>query len=297
MPNVTSIPTARPVAVHSTDSSAGAVAAPQPRSGLARANVWLTRCIYSVFVVVLAGQWLFALYIAARYGSPLVSGDLQAINQGNHIGGYRPADTTYNFIYLGHILPVILLGLGGILQFVPQIRQRWPRLHRYNGRLFFTLAVSGAISGLYLTWGAGNRLSDLGALGITVNGLLIPLAICLAWRYAIARDIRAHKRWAVHSFWLVNGVWSVRLYLFGWYLLNQGPNGNTSQLDGPMDLFFSYACYLVPMAVAELVFWAQRQPSCRVIYAVAALLLLGSLVMLGGIVSIGLVAWLPAIRG
>lgn len=267
---------------------------PQPRFA-DRASAMLKGAVYSWFVVALFGQWLFAIYIMARYGSPMLSGDYQSVNQGNHIGGYKPDAGVYNLIYFGHILPVILLGLGGILQFVPNIRQKLPQLHRWNGRMFFTLGLSGAITGLYLTWGAGNRLSDLGAIGITLNGLLIPVAIFFAWRYAIARNFSAHKRWAVHSFLLVNGVWSFRLYLFGWFVLNQGPNGNNSKLDGPMDLFFSFACYLLPMAVAELVFWAQRQRSVKAKWAVAAVMVLGSVLTLGGILAIGFLIWLPTI--
>ncbi len=260
-----------------------------------RADAVLKGSVYTWFVLALCGQWLFAVYILARYGSPVLSGDYQSVNQGNHIGGYQPGAGLYNLIYFGHILPVILLGFGGILQFVPQMRRRLPRLHRWNGRLFFTLGISGAITGLYLIWGAGNRLSDLGAIGITLNGLLIPLAIVLAWRYAIAGQFKAHQRWAVHSFLLVNGVWSFRLYLFGWFVLHQGPYGNNSKLDGPVDLFFSFACYLLPMAVAELVLLARRQRHVAVKWAVAGLMVLGSAVTLGGIAAIGFVSWLPVI--
>lgn len=262
-----------------------------------RAAALLKGGVYSWFVLALCGQWLFAIYIMARYGSPLLSGDYQSVNQGNHIGGYKAGEGFYNLIYFGHILPVVLLGLGGILQFVPKIRQKMPKLHRWNGRMFMTLGLSGAITGLYLTWVAGNRLSDLGAMGITLNGLLIPVAIFFAWRYAIARNFTAHKRWAVHSFLLVNGVWSFRLYLYGWFVLNQGPNGNSSKLDGPMDLFFSFACYLLPMAVAELVFWAQRQRSAAVKWSVASVMVLGCLVTFGGIAAIGFVSWVPTITG
>ena len=64
-----------------------------------------------------------------------------------------------------------------------------------------------------------------------------------------------------------------------------------------MDLFFSFACYLLPMAVAELVFWAQHQRSAAVKWAVTGLMLLGCVVTLGGIAAIGATIWLPTITG
>jgi uncharacterized membrane protein YhdT len=257
----------------------------------------LTGSVYSWFVLAMIGQWLFALYIAMRYGVPVTSGNYSAVNQGNNIVGYKEGETFYNWVYFSHILPAIVLSISGILQFIPQIRQQFPVIHRWNGRLFLTLGLSGAITGLYLTWIAGNRLSDIGAIGITLNGLLIPIAIALAWRTAVARDFRAHKRWAVHSFLLINGVWSFRLYLFGWFVVNQGPVGNSAKLDGPMDLFFSFACYVLPMLVAELVFWAQRQSSPRKQWLVVAVVWLGFLVTLIGIAAVSFTMWLPTIRG
>lgn len=253
--------------------------------------------VISWWLLALIGQWLFASYISVRYGGPVLSGNYAAVNQGNHIMGYQPGATTNNLMYFLHILPAILLSISGVLQLNPQIRQKLPVLHRWNGRVFMLLGISGALTGLYLTWISGSRLSTIGAIGITLNGLLIPLAIVMAWRYAVARNFTAHRRFAVHSFLLVNGVWSFRLYLYGWFVLNQGPNGNTRYLDGPADIFFSFACYVIPMLVAELVFWGQRQTSATRKYAVALVMIIGALLTLVGIVAVSMAAWLPVVFG
>lgn len=267
----------------------------QPSSNLA-ARV-LKGSVISWWLLALVGQWLFASYIAVRYGGPVLDGNYAAVNQGNHIMGYQPGATTHNLMYFSHILPSILLSISGVLQLIPQIRQKLPVLHRWNGRVFMLLGISGALTGLYLTWISGSRLSTIGAIGITLNGLLIPLAIGLAWRYAVARNFTAHRRFAVHSFLLVNGVWSFRLYLYGWLVLNQGPNGNTRYLDGPADIFFSFACYVIPMLVAELVFWGQRQTSTTRKYSVALVMIIGALLTLVGIVAVSMATWLPVIFG
>lgn len=257
----------------------------------------LNGTVISWWLLALIGQWLFASYIAVRYGGPVLGGNYAAVNQGDHIMGYQPGATTHNLMYFSHILPAILLSICGVLQLIPQIRQKLPVLHRWNGRVFMLLGISGALTGLYLTWISGSRLSTIGAIGITLNGLLIPLAIVMAWRYAVARNFTAHRRFAVHSFLLVNGVWSFRLYLYGWFVLNQGPNGNTRYLDGPADIFFSFACYVIPMLVAELVFWGQRQTSSGRKWWVAGVMTIGALLTLVGIVAVTMATWWPVIRG
>lgn len=60
-------------------------------------------------------------------------------------------------------------------------------MHRWNGKLFLTLGLMGAVSGLYLTWICGARLSDVGYLGITLNAILIIITVFFAWRYASAK--------------------------------------------------------------------------------------------------------------
>lgn len=252
--------------------------------------------IASWVAVALAGQWMFACYISIRYAIPIVQGDIESVNLGTHITGYVAGDTLGNLAYFSHLIPAALLSVGGILQLLPWIRKNYPLIHRWNGRMFMTLGLMGAISGLYLTWGRGSRLSDLGAIGITLNGLLIPVAIYFAWRYAITKRFDLHKRFAVHAFLLVNGVWTFRLYLMAWFIINQGANGNNDTLDGPADLAISFACYALPMLIAELVFWAQRQQANSKKWGVTFIMSVGCLLTLTGVIAATMFMWLPVIN-
>lgn len=56
----------------------------------------------------------------------------------------------------------------------------------------------------------------------------------------------------MRTFIVVHGVWFSRLSLMGWFMLNQGPNGNTRILDGPADIIISFACYLLPLLIFAL---------------------------------------------
>ncbi len=245
------------------------------------------------FAMALCGQWLFACYIALLYLWPVFTGDYLSANRARPITGFVAGDVSGNLVLFAHLLPAALLSVGGLLQLLPQLRQRWPQLHRWNGRLFLTLGLCGAITGLYLTWVRGSRLSDLGAIGITLNGLLIPLAVGLAWFYARRRNFALHQRFALHSFFLINGVWTFRLFLMGWYLLNQGPNGNNATLDGPADLVLSFACYLLPMVVAELWWHCRRSQQPWLLWSGAILMAGGFLLTAIGVVAAAMMMWGP----
>lgn len=245
------------------------------------------------FVVALAGQWAFATYILSVYVITWFTNvDIGAVTPTQ---GYHATNRFDYTMFFVHIIPAAYLSLFGAMQLAPTLRKKFPSLHRWNGRVFFTLGISGALSGLYLQWGAGLRLSDIGSLGITLNGILIPIAIFFAWRHAINRRMQDHMRWAIHSFILVNAVWSFRLYLMGWYMVNQGPLGNTRTVDGPADIALSFACYLLPMLFTEIYFWLKKQRSARRIWAGATFLLTGALITLIGVVAATMMMWFPRI--
>lgn len=266
-----------------------------PFNSIKRAKQFLHLSISLWVAVALIGQWFFASYIFVLYVYPIVTGNLELVNLSKPIIGYVKGDTFGNISLFSHVIPAAFLSVGGIIQLLPIVRRKFPALHRYNGRMFLTLGLLGALSGLYLTWVRGARLSDVGSLGITLNGILIIVAVVFAWRYARVKQIDAHMRWATHALILVNGVWFFRLYLMAWYVGNQGPNGNTANIDGPMDIFLSYACYGIPMVIAECVFWAKRQKQVSKIWGVTVLTSIGTLITLMGVVAAIIVMWIPRI--
>lgn len=233
------------------------------------------------FLVALVGQWLFVLYIGLALVAPLLAGDAEAYRRTGPITGYVPQDTAGNAALLGHLLSGALLNAGGLLQLLPALRRRWPAWHRWNGRLFLAAAACGALSGLGLTWIRGSRLGEVTALALSLDGLLILLAAGMAWRCARQRRFDAHRCWAIRVFLLVSAVWTMRLGFMAWVILNQGPRGQTAQLDGPFDLFWSFGCYLLPLAIAELYFRAERGGSAARRAAAGVLWLATGLTALG----------------
>lgn len=260
---------------------------------LPNAKTALNISVKSWFVVALCGQWAFALYILTIY--TLTALNNLAVTDFSPSPNLKHATGHILILFFVHVLPAVYLSMFGMLQLVPKIRSRYPRLHRVNGRLFFILGLTGAITGLYLQWSKGAQTNVSASLGTSLNGVLIIIAVLLAWRFALQKRFDLHKRAAVHAFLLVNGVWTFRLYLMGWYMVNQGPNGNTPRIDGPMDIFLSFACYLLPMLFAELVFFAQKQKRVARVWTSAAVMACGTIITLIGVVAAAAMMWSPRV--
>lgn len=234
------------------------------------------------FVAALAGQWLFAAYILWVLVRPLLAGEGEAVNRITFITGHVAGDTMGNATLVGHLLAAGVLNLVGLLQFLPWLRRRYPTWHRWAGRSFMAMALVATVSGFWLSWGRGALLGQLSAIAISLNGVLIVVAVVMAWRLARQRRFVEHRRWAIRAFLLVSGVWMLRLGLMAWLIVNQGPRGNSPRLDGPFDSFWVFGCYLLPLAVAELYFRAEREgpgaqgAAATVLFTGAALTALGT---------------------
>lgn len=258
-------------------------------------NLWFSGGIKTWISAVLVGQWMFGIYILFRFTLPWLFDTIDESQFTHMIRGYKNGETFNNAILLLHVIPVMVISMSATLQLVPAIRNRYRKFHRWNGRLFLTVGFFGAISGLYMTWGIGSRLSDIGAIGVTLNGLLILPFVYFTWRTAVKKQFTLHRRLAVHVFILINGVWSVRLYLMSWYMINQGPYGNTSNIDGPADIAISFASYLLPMAIAELAFWAEKRKSPKALFVGAVGVSVIAIITAIGVFAASSMMWLPRV--
>src|SRR5580658_7391465 len=106
------------------------------------------------FAVIIVGQLIFAFTVAWFYGVGAVRGDWRAWNKGT-AHGYIPGDSMGNFAVAVHLFSAVIVILAGVIQLIPQIRERAPSLHRWNGRLYIVTAFTISIAGLYMMWGRG----------------------------------------------------------------------------------------------------------------------------------------------
>lgn len=241
-------------------------------------------------VAALIGQWLFAYYITGFYGPSAISGHYQDWTQ-NHmlLKGYVAGDTMGNLAFLSHVLLAAIISVGGALQLIPQIRKTAPRFHRWNGRVFIVTVIAASLGGLYMVWARGASTGPAGAIAISGNAVLILVFVALAGKFAVARDIATHRRWALRTYVVANGVWFERVGFFAWLMLSQ--NRGASE-------FFSiwmFGCYLLPLVILEFYLRAKNHGSVHAKWMVAGTLTVFTLLMSAGIFGITNFMWLPLV--
>lgn len=244
------------------------------------------------FVVATVGQWAFVAYIALFYGGNGLAGDFLALNNKPHVTGYVPGDSLGNAQFLLHALLGGLVTFAGAWQLLPALRRQWPGMHRWNGRLFFIVALTSTLMGFWLVWVRGSQLGGGSNLSISLNGLLIVIFAILAWRFARQRDLVRHRRNALRAYVLVLGVWFLRIGIILAGLLLT-PLGVKISYAGAVFVGVSFASWLLPLIVLEVYFRAERSGNPGSAYAMAGLLFLLALLTLAGSVAAAMFMWLP----
>jgi uncharacterized membrane protein len=262
------------------------------------ANAVLTAAARLWFVTALLGQWAFLYYIAAFYDAATLRGDFAAwSNNRLLLKGYVPGDTAGNLAFAAHVLLAAIVTFGGALQLIPQIRTHWPSVHRWNGRLFLLTAIAGAISGLWMIWVRGSRANFTAGLATSIDAVLIIGFALLAWRAVRRREIAIHRRWALRTYIVANGVWFQRVGIFGWMVFHQAALGMTKHFDGWFDLSWAFGCYLLPLAVLELYLRVKDTAGPRGRYVMAGSILLLTVLMGFGIYCAYMFVWRPFLWG
>lgn len=243
------------------------------------------------------GQLVFAVYVLGFYGRVTLQGHPERWNQVMP-HGYVAGHGFFNVVLGLHLAFVVVIIIGGVLQLIPRIRRHAPAFHRWNGRAYLVAAAILGVGGLAMVWLRGGMVGDLPQhLGVSLNALLILGFAAIAWRHARARRFDRHRRWALRLFLAVSGVWFFRIGLMFWIVVNQGPTGfDPDSFTGPFLSFLSFAQYLLPLAVLELYFQAQRHGGSRTQLAMASALGVLTLMMMVGIGAATAIMWLPHLR-
>ncbi|MBN4046627.1 DUF2306 domain-containing protein [bacterium AH-315-P15] len=244
------------------------------------------------WLTAVASAWVFVYYLMAYYISPALQGGLAAWTNTRLVTGYVSGDAIGNSVVAAHIfLAALVLSLGPF-QLVPQIRAYIPAYHRMFGRIFIAAAVATSFGGLYMTWVRGDpQAGVIEHIGTSTNAVLILIFAAMALRYAMARDIDTHRRWALRLFMVVMaGSVFIRAGIGLWFLYrDMGGAGNFKAFS----IFISYAHFLVPLAILELYLRTQGRADDRGKFVMAVGLFLTTLIMGVGIYKAAMVMWLP----
>lgn len=242
------------------------------------------------FVLMAIGQWIFVFYVMYEYGGLALAGDWATEKN----GGYHPNDYLGNLSHLLHIILAIVIIGGGPLQLIPKIRSKFPKFHRWLGRIYIPGAIISSVGGLIMVWTRELPGGLPLLLGISLDGVLIILFAVIAWRLALQGKFKEHRRWALRLFIVVSSVWFFRVGLMAWVIVAGGPVGfDPDTFMGPFTTIWSFGQYLLPLALLELYFLVNDKKSVGLKYAMAGCIALFSILMGAGIVGATVGMWFP----
>lgn len=246
------------------------------------------------FSITALGQWIFVIYILGLYVISGLQGDFESWNQVlPH--GYEEGNGLANANLGAHLFLAAIISFLGPLQLIPQIRSRFPYLHRWSGRVYLLIALVMSLSGLYLSWSRRDVVGDLSQyIAISLNGLFILAFGILALRYALARNFVVHRRWALRLFLAVSGVWLFRVGLMFWLVVHGKPVGfDVESFSGPFLTFLAFGVYVFPVVILEIYLQVKEKGSGLVTALTAIGLCMLTLCMAVGIFGAVMGMWMP----
>ena len=244
------------------------------------------------FIIAVLGQWLFATYVGAFYGGAAVQGDFMKWNRVlPH--GYVEGETMGNLATAIHVFLAVAILVGGPLQFIPAIRNRFRKFHRTNGRLYVGLVVLVSLSGTYMVLSKGTISGLIGDISININALLVFIFSVLTIRTAISKKFEAHNQWAFRLFLVANGVWFFRIGLMFWLMIMGGPVGfDPATFRGPFLIFLGFGQYLLPLLIYQLYLKSKKaEPTGK--FLMSILLFICTLITGIGVFAATMGMWLP----
>jgi Predicted membrane protein (DUF2306) len=111
-----------------------------------------------------------------------------------------------------HIAGAATALLVGSFQFVGRLRQRWPSVHRWTGRVYAASCLVGGVTGLLLA--LGTTMGPVATAGFGILSILWVLITGHAWQLAGQRRFLEHRRWMIRSWLLTFAAVNLRLYVF-----------------------------------------------------------------------------------
>jgi uncharacterized membrane protein len=160
-------------------------------------------------------------------------------------------------VVLAHLVPGIAFMVLGPLQLSEKIRAKWPRWHRWAGRVYVVSGIGVALTSLYMN----EYFPPIGgALKYSANlffaaGLIVSLAIAVI--AILKKKVALHRAWMIRGLAMGLGVATQRIYLLPIYIAYGGIDDLTIGIG-------VWAGFAGNLAVAELVLWRGRRAAKRV---------------------------------
>jgi uncharacterized membrane protein len=216
---------------------------------------WISRIMVAT---VWISALLFGLFILSFYFVALLKGNTEQWNE--ILPGLYDIRTGSATVGIGiHFAAGGIILVLGCIQLIRQVREKFPALHRWLGRIYVLASLLTAAGGLIfilIKGTIGGWVMDIGFAGY---GILMFLAAIETIRHARGGRMEQHRAWAIRLFALAIGSWLYRMDYGFWILFTDGL-WHTDTFSGGFDYFMDYFFYLPNLLVAELFIRRQSLP-------------------------------------
>ncbi|HEV8077106.1 MAG TPA: DUF2306 domain-containing protein [Marinobacter sp.] len=168
-----------------------------------------------------------------------------------------PADLHYvnhAALTLLHVIPGTLFLLLGPLQFIADIRNRWPWLHRLSGVVFILSGLTFAITALIIDLTFPTFGGPFKRLAVWVFSIAQIATLLVAVMAIRKRQIMRHRAWMMRAFAVGLGISPLRFYFIPAYLLFGVPSNFTIALG-------MWVGFGLNLLIAEWILWRERKPA------------------------------------
>lgn len=205
----------------------------------------------SVFlgITVWVSSTLFGLYILAFYAGAFTDGSMEKWNDmlPRLYESNAPAATTGIGLHFAAGGIILLLGF---IQLIAAVRNRFPVLHRFVGRIYVAASIVAGIGGLVFIAVNGTIGGAVMNLGFGLYGILMIACAIQTIRYARRGELATHRAWALRLFALAIGSWLYRMD-YGFWLMLTGGAGHSRDFRGWFDIVMAFFFYVPNLLVAE----------------------------------------------
>lgn len=242
-----------------------------------------SRFFYWSGVGLVAASWVsaaaFGLYIVGFYLGAIRTGQMEQWN--NNLSGLYDRHAVVAFVAMtAHLATGAIILLLGPVQLIRPVRERWPAMHRWLGRVYVLTAFVAGVGGLGFIVTKGTIGGAAMNAGFGLYGVLMVLATVQTYRYGRARELDRHRAWALRLFALAIGSWLYRMD-YGFWLLAMHRLGHLETFRGPFDVIMSFFFYLPNLALVELYLRAQGRPPHTAFRVSAAIVLNAATIVVG----------------
>jgi len=172
-------------------------------------------------------------------------------------GGGPPFDTSFSkhpVITFVHMLPGVLFMILGPLQFMPGIRARHIRLHRWSGRVFLVSAYIIGLSAICMPFimlpiGGVNE-----AAGSILFAIFFLVALSKAWWHILRKETALHREWMIRAFAIGLAVATIRPIMVLFFAFS----GLTPQVFFGTAFWIGFTIHLI--AAEVWVNWTRSRP-------------------------------------